>query len=114
MAITIMADRIGLNEIVRAVSSKHRLTLQESYELVRRIFELIRQSMIHGMSVQLPSFDVFLTGTKPTGMVMNPKTGRKCVYRDERRVPRMKFSYKVLSEDTASEKASVAIIKKGA
>jgi nucleoid DNA-binding protein len=72
------------------------LTLQESNDVVRQVFEIIRQTMIDGGSVHLPRFGVFRGVTKPAGMAMNPKTGKKCVYREEHKVPKMKFSYDVL------------------
>jgi nucleoid DNA-binding protein len=55
--------------------------------------------MIDGGSVHLPCFGVFRGVTKPAGMIVNPKTRMKNVYREEHKVPKMKFSYNVLRVD---------------
>ena len=93
-----MAERIGINEIIRTVAEDQRLTIQESTGVVRQVFEIIRQSMIHDVSVHIPCFGVFRGVMKPAGMVVNPKTGVK-LYREGHRVPRIKFSYTVLRVD---------------
>jgi nucleoid DNA-binding protein len=94
-----MAERIGINEIIRAVAKTNMLTLQESSNVVRQVFDIIRQTMIDGGSVHLQSFGIFRGVMKPAGMVMNPKTKMKNVYREEHMVPKMKFSYNMLRVD---------------
>jgi nucleoid DNA-binding protein len=94
-----MAERIGMNEIAREVSKHQMLTVNEANAVVREVFEMIRQTMIDGGSVNLPSFGIFMTVTKPAGFVMNPKTGTKSVYKEERRLPKMRFSYNILRVD---------------
>jgi len=78
-----MAERIGIEELSKNISDHHLLTRQESREIVRELFEQIRQAMVQGKSVQLQNFGIFRTVTKPAGMVMDPRTGTK-IHRDER------------------------------
>ena len=111
-----MSERIGINELAKAISDRHMVTRQESGEIVREIFEMIRQAMIQGKSVHLQNFGIFRTIVKPAGMVMDPRTGKK-IYRDERKVPKMKYSDNVLKESgkiqpgtNAYERASIGAI----
>jgi nucleoid DNA-binding protein len=83
--------------LARLITSKHRLTLEESRQIVDQIFEKISDGLRNDVETWVVGFGKFCVQKKPSRMVVNPKTGKMFMGRPKT-LPRVRWSSVLLRE----------------
>ena len=70
-----MSARIGMDDLVRMVSTTHGLTLSDSRSVLLSTFCMIKDSVSKGDKVSISKFGVFSSVLSKAYTARNPKTG---------------------------------------